>query len=114
MKCLNCKRTATYRVENNSSDSQVFCRLHIPGFLNIKKDLGNRLTVLQADGSTISQEVITEKTVAAFASAPFVDAPVVDVTEEPVKKKKKETKETPVVEKSTPVVEPEAKVADTL
>ena len=121
MKCLNCKRSATYRVENTSSDSQVFCRLHIPSFLSLKKDLGNRLTVLQADGSAISQEVITEKTVDAFVSPP-----VVDTTDAPAKKKKKEIKETtvvaetsvveetPVVEEVAAVVEPDTKITDTL
>jgi hypothetical protein len=93
MKCLNCDKPAEYFVRNPSTKEQLFCKAHIPSFLNFAKELQKRIFPVAVEA----------------APAPVVEAPV---EEKPAKKKKKEEApveaEAPVVvEEVKPVEEPE-------
>lgn len=46
MRCLNCTADAEYRVKNTSSADQVFCAIHIPGFLKLSKEFASRVKPL--------------------------------------------------------------------
>jgi hypothetical protein len=98
MKCLNCDKPAEYFVRNSSTKEQLFCKAHIPSFLNFAKELQKRIFPV------------------AVETAPVVEAPV---EEKPAKKKKKEATfvepEAPVVvEEAAPVEEPEVVAEETL
>lgn len=46
MRCLNCTAEAQYLVKNTSSADQVFCAIHIPGFLKRSKEFASRVQPL--------------------------------------------------------------------
>lgn len=86
-KCLNCSSEANYIIKGKTQ-GQIFCKAHLPWFINLAKDLGTKVESLEV-----------------------VPAPVVVVEEKPVElpepkksSKKKEPKEPVTTEE--PVAEP--------
>ena len=43
MKCLNCDSVAKYEVQNPGAEDQVFCAEHLPWFINLSHELGQRV-----------------------------------------------------------------------
>jgi hypothetical protein len=91
-KCLNCSSEADYIIKGKTQ-GQIFCKAHLPWFINLNKDLGTKVDSLAV-----------------------VPAPVVVVEETPVEpsepkksSKKKEPKEPVVTKPAEEVVVEEEK-----
>lgn len=84
-KCLNCSAEADYII-NGKTAGQIFCKAHLPWFVNLNKDLGTKVSSLEV----VPAPVVVEET-------------PVEVVEPKKSSKKKEPKEPVVTE---PVAEP--------